>query len=211
MIECTINGICLKLYTDSSLFSPNFVDKGTLTMLSKIEFQPGQKILDLGCGYGVIGIYAAHFSGAENVTMVDNNPIAIELAKKNALYHDLEAIHIFQSDGLNNIVERDFDLILSNPPYHADFSVPKSFIESGFHHLKYGGHMVMVTKRYQWYKNKLQSVFGGVKVIEENGYYIFISEKRAIRKTRAKNKQKLSKKLQRKYDRTERNRSALTR
>ena len=211
MIECTINGIRLKMHTESSLFSPNFVDKGTLTMLSKTEFQPGQKILDLGCGYGVIGIYAAHFSGAENVTMVDNNPIAIELAKKNALYHDLRAIHIFQSDGLNNIVERDFDLILSNPPYHADFHVPKKFIESGFHHLKYGGHMVMVTKRYQWYKNKLRSVFGGVKVVEENGYYIFISEKRAIRKTRTKNKQKLSKKLQRKYDRTGRNRSALTR
>lgn len=211
MTECTINGICLKLYTDSSLFSPNFVDKGTLTMLSKIEFQPGQKILDLGCGYGVIGIYAAHFSGAENVTMIDCNPVAIELAKKNASYHDLGAIHIFQSDGLNNIVERDFDLILSNPPYHADFHVPKNFIESGFHHLKYGGHMIMVTKRYQWYKNKLQSVFGGVKVIGENGYYIFISEKRAIRKTRTKNKQKLSKKLQRKYDRTGRNRSALTR
>lgn len=201
MIECTINGIRLKMYTKGSLFSPNFVDKGTLTMLSKVEFQPGQKILDLGCGYGVIGIYAAHFSGAENVTMVDSDPIAIESAKKNAIYHDLGAIHIFQSDGLNNIMERDFDLILSNPPYHADFHVPKNFIESGFHHLKYEGHMVMVTKRYQWYKNKLQSVFGGVKVIEENGYYIFISEKRAIHKTRTKNKRKLSKKLQRKYDR----------
>ncbi|MDE6233235.1 MAG: methyltransferase [Lachnospiraceae bacterium] len=199
MIECTINGICLKMHTESSLFSPNYIDKGTITMVSKIEFQTGQKILDLGCGYGVIGIYAAHFSGAENVTMVDINPIAIELAKKNAIYNDLRSINIFQSDGLNNIIEQDFDLILSNPPYHADFNVPKNFIESGFHHLKYGGSMVMVTKRYKWYKNKLKSVFGGVKVIEENGYYIFISQKRAIRKTKIKNKQKLSKKLQHKY------------
>lgn len=203
MIECTINGICLKMHTESSLFSPNSLDSGTRTMLSQIEFQSGQKILDLGCGYGVIGIYAAHFSGAENVTMVDINPIAIELARKNAMYHNLGAIHIFQSDGFQNIKEREFDLILSNPPYHVDFKVPKNFIESGFHHLKHGGRMVLVTKRYKWYKNKLQSVFGGVKVIEKNGYYIFISQKRTIRKTRIKDKQKLSKKLQRKYRRME--------
>lgn len=74
MIACTINGINFKMHTEMSLFSPNSIDKGTLTMLSKVDFQPGQKILDLGCGYGVIGIYAAHFSGAENVTMVDINP-----------------------------------------------------------------------------------------------------------------------------------------
>lgn len=201
MIECIINGISLKLYTENSLFSPNSIDKGSLIMMSKIDFQPGQKILDLGCGYGVIGIYAAHFSGAENVTMVDINPIAVELSRKNAKYNNLSAINIFQSDGFHNIVEQDFDLILSNPPYHADFKVPKNFIENGFRHLKSGGSMIMVTKRYKWYKNKLESVFGGVKVIEENGYYIFISQKRAIRKANIKNRQKLSKKLQRKYHR----------
>lgn len=201
MIECNINGISLKLYTESSLFSPNSIDKGSIAMLSKIEFQSGQKILDLGCGYGIIGIYAAHFSGAENVTMVDINPVAVELARKNAIHNNLQAMHVFQSDGFNNIAEQEFDLILSNPPYHADFKVPKHFIENGFHHLKYGGRMVMVTKRYKWYKNKLESVFGGVKVVEENGYYIFASQKREIHKTRIKNKQKLSKKLQRKYNR----------
>lgn len=149
------------MHTEKSLFSPNSIDKGTLTMLSKVDFQPGQKILDLGCGYGVIGIYAAHFSGAENVTMVD-----------------------------------------INPPYHANFDVPKNFIEGGLRHLKHGGRMVMVTKRYQWYKNKLEDVFGGVTVIEDNDYYIFISEKRAVHKTQEREKQKLSKKLQRKYGRT---------
>jgi len=188
------------MYADSSLFSPNRIDQGTITMVSKIEFQKGQKILDLGCGYGVIGIYAAHFTGAENVTMADINPTAVELAKKNAIYNNLNAINILQSDGFHNIIEQDFDLILSNPPYHADFSVPKNFIEDGFRHLKYGGSMVMVTKRYKWYKNKLKSVFGGVKIMEENGYYIFISQKREIRKAKIK-KRKLSKKLQRRYGR----------
>ena len=80
MIERTINGIDLKMHTESSLFSPNDIDKGTIAMLSKIQFHSGQKILDLGCGYGVVGIYAAHFSGAENVTMADCDPVAVEMA-----------------------------------------------------------------------------------------------------------------------------------
>lgn len=170
-------------------------------MLSKITFLFGEKILDLGCGYGVVGIYAAHFAGAENITMVDVNPTAIKLAKMNAIYNKMSAINIFQSNGFHSILEQDFDWILSNPPYHADFKIPKDFIENGFSHLKYGGNMVLVTKRYQWYKNKMNSVFGGVKVLEENGYYIFISEKRNIHKTNISDKQKLSKKLQRKYGR----------
>lgn len=60
MIECSINGVVLHFYTEQELFSPQQVDEGTITMLSKIAFQPGQKVLDLGCGYGIVGIYAAH-------------------------------------------------------------------------------------------------------------------------------------------------------
>lgn len=59
--------------------------------------------------------------------------------------------------------------------------------------------MVMVIKRYEWYRNKLKSVFGGVKVIEEGGYYIFISQKREVRRMQKRGEAKLSKKLRRKY------------
>lgn len=81
MIKCTVNGIVLNLHTENSLFSPNHIDKGTLAMLMNVDFWQGQKILDLGCGYGVVGIYAAHFAGAEHVTMVDVDPIAVAFAK----------------------------------------------------------------------------------------------------------------------------------
>lgn len=57
----------------------------------------------------------------------------------------------------------------------------------------------MVTKRYQWYKNKLKSVFGGVKVIEENGYFVFVAQKRAVRRPKGNEGPELSKKLRRKY------------
>ena len=76
----------------------------------------------------------------------------------------------------------------------------KGFIEDGYKTLVPDGKLIMVTKRLTWYKNKLTSVFGGVKVFEQDGYYVFVAEKRKVtRINKKKEKQKLSKKLERRY------------
>ena len=199
MILAKIKDIDLKFETESSIFSPKFIDHGTLAMLSVIEFLPSDKVLDLGCGYGVVGILAAKLIGEENVVMCDISEQAVEYAKLNATLNGVPHINIRLSDGYHNVEENDFTLILCNPPYHADFSVPKKFIEVGFRKLAMGGKLVMVTKRHDWYKNKLVSVFGGVKVQEMEGYYAFVAEKRSrIIKKKKKPAKRLSKKLQRK-------------
>lgn len=199
MILANIKDIDLKFETESSFFSPNFIDHGTLAMLSVIDFLPSDKVLDLGCGYGVVGILAGKLIGEEKVVMCDISERAVVYAKKNAALNGVPYINIRLSDGYENVEENDFTLILSNPPYHADFSVPKSFIEVGFRKLVMGGKMIMVTKRLDWYQNKLISVFGGVKVQEIEGYYVFVAEKRSqMIKKKAKPVKRLSKKLQRK-------------
>lgn len=199
MITAEIKNVSLRFETDTSNFSPNSIDIGTLAMLSAVEFSPDDKILDMGCGYGVVGILAAKLIGQENVTMCDISESAVKQAKINAELNGVPDIDIKISDGFSNILDNDFTLILSNPPYHADFSVPKHFIEVGFKKLAVGGKMVMVTKRLDWYKNKLTSVFGGVMVREIDGYYVFISEKRGERvPKKEKAVGKLSKKLRRK-------------
>ena len=199
MIQTKIKNIDLKFETESSIFSPNSIDKGTLAMLSIIDFLPSDKVLDLGCGYGVVGILAGKLIGEENVVMCDISKRAVRYAKMNAVLNGVPNISIRLSDGYQNVEENDFTLILCNPPYHADFSVPKKFIEVGFRKLAMGGKLVMVTKRLDWYKNKLISVFGGVKVQEIEGYYVFIAEKRShIIKKKKKPAKSLSKKLQRK-------------
>ncbi len=176
-------------------------------MLSVIDFLPGDKVLDLGCGYGIVGILAGKLIGEENVVMCDVSEQAVECATKNLRMNNVPDIRIRLSDGYKNVEESDFTLILSNPPYHADFSVPKHFIEVGFKKLVMGGKLIMVTKRLDWYKNKLTSVFGGVKVYEIDGYYVFIAEKRrqAV-KEKEKKTGDLSKKLQRKQQRSKINR-----
>jgi len=168
----------MKFYTSKEAFSPQNIDRGTLAMLSTVEFKKKGKVLDLGCGYGIVGILSAKIVGDSNVVMTDIDEGAVTLARENIALNDVEGIKVYQGDGFKNINEKDFTLILSNPPYHADFSVPKEFIEKGFNRLTLGGRMFMVTKRKDWYKNKFIAIFGGVKITEIDGYFIFMSEKK---------------------------------
>lgn len=199
MIFARIKDVDMAFETAPSIFSPNSIDNGTLAMLSVVDFLPSDKVLDLGCGYGVVGILAGKLIGEENVIMCDVSEQAVEYAAINSRINTVPNIRILLSDGYKNIADKEFTLILSNPPYHADFSVPKHFIETGFQKLVVGGKLIMVTKRLDWYKNKLTSIFGGVKVHEINGYYVFVAEKRtAVIKEKTKTTAHLSKKLQRK-------------
>ncbi|MBB6715802.1 class I SAM-dependent methyltransferase [Clostridium gasigenes] len=202
MINLELNNIKLEFETSDKVFSPSNIDKGTLAMLSQVEFNKNDKILDLGCGYGIVGIFASKLIGAENVIMCDLSPDAVELSKSNATNNGIIDLQIIQSDGLDNITDSNFSLILSNPPYHVDFSVPKKFIEQSYKRLITGGKMYMVTKRKDWYKNKLISVFGGVVIVEIDGYYVFMAEKRNEKKVKIEKTSTLSKKLQRKQVKT---------
>jgi 16S rRNA (guanine1207-N2)-methyltransferase len=178
VIEANIKDIEIQLKTAEGLFSPKSIDRGTLAMLSVLDLKDGDKVLDLGCGYGVVGIYAAKVIGAENVVMTDIDGMADELAKENAILNGVGQIRVMRGDAYECIEENNFTVILSNPPYHADFSLPKKFIEKGFNKLRIRGKMYMVTKRKEWYKNKLISIFGGVKIHNIDSYYIFEAEKR---------------------------------
>ncbi len=188
MINTVIKGVELSLQTSSAVFSPKIVDQGTLAMLSMVEFTGTDRVLDLGCGYGVVGILAAKLIGPQNVVMLDIDPVAIELARRNAASNGVPGIQIIQSEGFTNLKEKDFTLILCNPPYHVDFAVPRLFIEKGFNRLRTGGRMYMVTKRREWYQNKLAAIFGGVKVWEIDNYYVFMSHKKTETYANAKKK-----------------------
>src|SRR6056297_2524627 len=175
----SLKGVHLEFKTDNSLFSPSRIDFGTRALLNFIEFKKDDFILDLGCGYGVVGILAAKIIGENKVFMIDKDPKAIEYSKINSKLNNVRKIKILKSDDIENLNEIGFTKIISNPPYHVDFSIPKRFIEKGFNRLKIGGEIYMVTKRRKWYKNKIISIFGGVKIKEHKGYHIFIAEKRS--------------------------------
>lgn len=178
VIEASIRGVSFELKTHPDLFSPRRVDQGTLAMLEAVELSADDRLLDLGCGYGVVGIYAATILGAENVCLTDSCPTAVATARANAEANGLADLSVTLSDGFRDFHESGFTRILSNPPYHADFSVPKHFIMKGFNRLAIGGEMWFVTKRDKWYRNKLRTIFGNAVVQERGGYFLLHATKK---------------------------------
>lgn len=191
MYQHNVWGNLITIQTTSKVFSPGGADAGTQAMMACVQLQPGQRLLDLGCGAGVVGIAAAKVLGAQNVWMTDCDAAAVELARSNASENNVDGVTIVCGDAYDALEVTGFDWILSNPPYHADFSVAKRFIEKGFNRLAVGGKMVMVVKRALWYRNKLTSIFGGVREQEVLGYYVFTAQKRA--ESYAPKKQKVPK------------------
>ena len=195
----TIEGRELAFDTLPTLFSPSAPDRGSAAMLRHVSVTSEDKALDLGCGWGFVSASLC-LAGAGKVFACDIDPDAVKTAGGNFEKLGLN-VHLTVSDGLDAVEPRDFTLILSNPPYQTDFAVAKKFIAGSYAHLAMGGKLVMVTKRLDWYKNRLISVFGGVHIDEDDGYYVFTAEKRPRVKKAEDKKEKapLSKKLARKY------------
>lgn len=177
-LKVSIKGIPLTLQTHPALFSPRRIDAGTLAMLQCVDLRPEDKVLDLGCGCGVVGLYAAKLLGEDRAVLLDNDPTAVEVARRNAVANDLPGLLVVQSDGFRSLTETGFTRILCNPPYHTDFSVARHFILKGFNRLVIGGEFWFVTKRDKWYRNKLRAVFGGVECRDVDSYFVFRAEKR---------------------------------
>ena len=182
----------LRLWTEPGLFAQRGVDAGTLAMLSCVTFQPDDKVLDLGCGYGVVGIVAAKTARPQNVFLVDIDPLAVSAAAKNVESNGAAGATVALSDGFHDFHESGFTKILSNPPFHADFAVPKHFIEKGFNRLAVGGAMFMVTKRELWYRKKLEAIFGGVRVRQIGEYFVFEAIKKMSQYANAKSSKRAS-------------------
>lgn len=194
-----IGGLQLHMQAEESLFSPEGLDAGTRCMLEAAELSA--PLLDLGCGSGIVGIYAAKVLGEAEIYLCDISEQAVGCARRNAAENGVDGVQCLCSDGLDALPpEIKFACILSNPPYHADFAVPKKFIAQSFRRLKVGGRLYMVTKRRDWYENRLKAVFGGVRVREQAGYFVFEAQKRSeLPPRKQKQAPALSKKLQKKY------------
>ena len=116
------------MITDNGVFSKDKLDYGTRILLETItKEEPKGKALDLGCGYGIIGIYLSLSTDISEIDMVDVNKRALILAKDNTKLNKIDNINIYESDIYSNI-NKKYDFIITNPPIRAGKEVIRKIL-----------------------------------------------------------------------------------
>lgn len=168
--------------TDSNVFSKGTVDFGSRVLIDAFDDTnlPEGDILDVGCGYGPIGLSLAHSTG-RHVEMVDVNERAVELAKENADLNGIKHVTIYPSNIYEKVERSDFAAVVSNPPIRAGKSVVHGIIEESYDKLVKSGTLTIVIQKKQGApsaKKKMEEIFGNAEVVaKEKGYFIIVSEK----------------------------------
>jgi 16S rRNA (guanine1207-N2)-methyltransferase len=167
--------------TASGVFSKERIDLGTRLLIESMILPEKGCVLDVGCGYGAVGIAAAIFNPDLHVAMVDVNMRAIQLARQNAELNHVWNVEIRHGHLYEPVKDLMFDCIVSNPPVSAGMKTVEAIITEAPAHLTYAGTLQMVVKSKIGGK-RLQSVFekafGNVDVLARgSGYRVLISKK----------------------------------
>lgn len=175
--EVTIpfEGNHITFLTDAGVFSRDGFDEGSELMLSAALDALKGDVLDLGCGWGPVGILAAKLCPACQVTLVDVNARACQLAEENARLNGVKA-QVFCQDGLNSIAQH-FDWILLNPPIRAGKETVYRLFRESAAHLKPGGTLVVVIRKQQGAPSAqryLETLFSQVSLrCRKKGYHVY--------------------------------------
>ena len=182
-ISYFIDGRTITLLTDNGVFSKSQIDEGTYAFLKVlVPLRLAGIILDLGCGYGPIGLTIALTSPKARVDLADINSRALNLCKKNAESLGLShRVTILQSDVYKNLEGKQYDSIVVNPPIRAGKIVTYAMYEGALSHLIDGGHLFIVIRKNQGGPSAsryIESLFGNITLLErDKGYYIYVAEK----------------------------------
>jgi len=165
----------LILHTRWGVFSPRSIDGGTLLLMKHIEVGVNDVCLDLGCGYGPIGIALAKHCTKGQVHMIDKDFVAIELANNNANLNNLSNTKAYFSDAFLQVPsEVKFDQVISNLPAKVGREQLSIILYDAFDALKPGGKITVVTIKglKDFIKNNFNSVFGNYKKLKQGQKYI---------------------------------------
>lgn len=172
-------GQSMRFKTDRGVFSKNGIDYGSRVLLENYQPESAKSLLDVGCGYGTLGLTLAKKFDL-GVTMVDVNSRALDLCRQNAIDNAVSNSKIELSNIYESVSEK-YDAIISNPPIRAGKEVVHEILAGAFGHLNDGGHLTIVIQKKQGApsaQKKMEEVFGNCQLAaRDKGYFILRSYK----------------------------------
>ena len=172
--KCNVLGNNFIFLTDNGVFSKDGLDFGSRLLLESIPLEEvGGKVLDMGCGYGVLGIVINKLTGA-SVDMVDVNLRALHLSELNCKENNSININVFESDTYSNINSK-YSCIITNPPIRAGKKVVYDIVMNAKNYLEENGKLFLVIRKEQGAKSlivDLEKIYDVVILKKKKGFYI---------------------------------------
>lgn len=165
-------GELLIFETDTGVFGSTALDPGTALLIGVLDPGPAESVLDLGCGWGPIGLAAARRAPQGRILLTDVNRRALRLARRNARQNGLERVEVREGPGYAPVGGERFDLIVTNPPYHAGRPAVLSILDGAPEHLTPRGRLMLVGKGsqgIQHYQHHLAETWPGGVLVRARG------------------------------------------
>jgi len=169
----TLKGIPFVFHTTWGIFSPRNIDEGTLLLLKYLKINEDDDCLDLGCGYGPIGLTMAKLAPQGSTTLVDKDFKAVEYSNINAELNQVKNAEALLSNGFDQISKRKFDVVVSNVPAKVGNEMLSLFLHDAYKQMNPGGkiYVVTITGLRKYIKRNFEEVFGNYKKLKQGSNY----------------------------------------
>ena len=174
VFEADLAGEPLNFHSTWGIFSPREIDEGTRLLVERLDIRPTDHCLDLGCGYGPIGLFMARRAPQGETLMVDKDFLAVEYANANAKRNGVENAEAMLSNAFDHIdPTRRFNIIASNIPAKVGKEMLSLILHDAWQRLNPGGKLYVVTINglRQYMKRNLNEVFGNYKKLKQGKSY----------------------------------------